>query len=964
MRLKVIACGVLEPELEALAQQSPHEIELHTLDAGLHSAPAKLRLETQAVIDESRDVEAIILGYGLCGRGVSGLIARHCRVVLPKAHDCLTLFLGSRAAYGKQFKEHPGTYYITPGWYEKSLAPKQAKRAVVARDLENAEKSPRFSPLAEKYGEENARYILWFQDSWKRNYTRVAFLDTGVGDVEKYTRYARDMAEALGWQFERIEADLHLLHAALLGEWERQDLLVVEPGQRVVATGDDTIIAAIDRDEQAEPALDSDETMDTESSRPEVQEPAGDPAVRRPSEAAGPMTRLEPAARPVSADEPLAIGIDAGGTYTDCVLCTLDDAIVLSKAKAPTTPHDLAVGIREGLAKLDWPEPTRIRSVSLSTTLATNAIAENKGGTPGLLLMPSVSQAKIDWALTRTVPGQMTISGAELEPTDADATLIAVDDLLAAGADAFAVVGYSSVRNPAHELAVAELVRSRCDLPVVCGHELSQQLNLINRANTAILNARLFPPIRELLDAAKAMLRDFGVEAPLWVVKGDGSLMNEETALTRPIDTLLSGPAASVAGARHLSGATEALVIDMGGTTTDSALLEGGVVRLKEDGIRVNGWPLNVVAADIATVGLGGDSRVDFTSNRTLTVGPDRALPLCFIGAQFPRVTAELASLDPSTILDRGSARALEYLCLRRVPPAEVLRGQDAAVVAVLRDGPLTRPALARRLGLVSAHLLFTDALESRGYLIRSAFTPTDVLHARGELTLWEADASRHALRLFADLYGASPTDVAAAVIAAVVRKLCEQVIRRETGIDTSVPECAQLLDHALSQGNGSRLSFQPHYRRPLVAIGAPVHAYFPTVADILNGELVLPPHAEVANAVGAAASEVLVREVVTVRPGDTGAYLLHSRAGRREFTSLAAALRAAEEAACSLAEQRARTSGAETCRLRAETRNREGFAADGSRIFIEATVEATASGKGTRATSPTDRGEETCATC
>lgn len=948
MHLSVIACGVLEPELEALAQESPHDIDLHILDAGLHATPKRLRRETQAAIDRAVGVDAVVLGYGLCGRGVAGLTARHCPLVLPRAHDCMTLFLGSRAAYGKQFKAHPGTYYLTPGWYEKSVAPKHGKEDLAGRDVEAVRSNPQFAALMDQYGEENARYIVWFQDSWKRNYTRVAFIDTGVGDVKKYEQYARHMAEALGWTFERIEADLHLVRALLFGEWDSDEVLVVQPGQRVGATGDEDVLTAIDQDTtpetagaeaRCEPRAESTPAEILETVLPAREVPSPSPTLP----VAEPTRR-----RPVSADEPLALGIDAGGTYTDVVVCTLEDAVVLSKAKAPTTPHDLSVGIRQALSCLGWPAPSRIRSVSLSTTLATNAIAENKGGMPGLLMLPGVSGAHIDWPLQRPLPGQISISGEETEPVNTAATMRAIEELLAEGADAFAVVGYASVRNPAHELAVRDLVQSRCDLPVVCGHELSPQLNLINRANTALLNARLFPPIRELIVAARKMLHSFGVTAPLWVVKGDGSLMNEETALARPIDTLLSGPAASVSGARLLAGLSDALVVDMGGTTTDTAVLENGVVRLKEDGLHVNGWTLNVVAADIATVGLGGDSRIDFTPNRTLTVGPDRAVPLCFLAGEHPRVGEELARFDSLGVSERGSARALEYLTLRREPPAAALRGNEPAIIAALRGGPLTCAALAKRLGLISTHLLFTDSLEARGYLVRAALTPTDVLHATGQLSLWDREASRHALRVFSDLFGAPPRQVAAKVLNTVIRKLCDQVVQRELGVNPAVPDCRRLLDHALEETNGAPLRFQPHYRRPLVAIGAPVEAYFPSVIRRLSGRLVIPPHAEVANAVGAAASEVLVREVVVVRPAETGAYLTHSRAGRKEFTALSAALNAAQAEAHRLAEQRARHSGASTCRVNVRIHRRDSYAADGTQVFIEARVEATAAGKAT----------------
>ena len=165
MRLKVVACGVLEPELRTLAEGSPHDVQLRILDAGLHAAPDRLREQVQGVLDTSDDCDAVVLGYGLCGRGVSGLIPRHRPMVLPRAHDCMTLFLGSRAAYGRQFKAHPGTFYITAGWYENSIAPRQEKGRDSLRVFDKVDQDPRFPDLAGKYGGENARFIIRFQDS-------------------------------------------------------------------------------------------------------------------------------------------------------------------------------------------------------------------------------------------------------------------------------------------------------------------------------------------------------------------------------------------------------------------------------------------------------------------------------------------------------------------------------------------------------------------------------------------------------------------------------------------------------------------------------------------------------------------------------------------------------------------------------------------------------------------------------
>jgi len=185
-----------------------------------------------------------------------------------------------------------------------------------------------------------------------------------------------------------------------------------------------------------------------------------------------------------------------------------------------------------------------------------------------------------------------------------------------------------------------------CDLPVVCGHELSVRLNYVERANSAVLNARLLPLIKELLQAAGESLRQRGIDATLMVVKGDGTLISEQVACQRPVETILSGPAASVNGAQVLTGQKQAVVVDIGGTTTDTAMLENGTIRISERGASVAGWRTAVDAAKLTTIGLGGDSHLDFTADRKLVLV--RTLAGCQGSAD-----ADASGADPASLLGR-----------------------------------------------------------------------------------------------------------------------------------------------------------------------------------------------------------------------------------------------------------------------------------------------------------------------
>ena len=927
MKLHLVACGVFEPELRALIPASPHEITLQLLDAGLHERPDQLRREAQAAIDatSAAQADALVLIYGLCGRGTAGLLAREIPVIIPRVHDCLTLFLGSRAEYRRQFSAHPGTFYLTAGWYQKKVAPQGRQPFSRLGRPQGEENDERFHLWAEKYGPDNARAILSFYDSWKRNYTRAGFIDTGLDDRETYAAYAQDMAREFGWEYTRLEGHTDLLRALLSADWDRPDLLLLNPGQRSTSTGDDRLLIPM----HSAAALRSGGTGVSPVSGPQNPPPAAGGG-----QGGG-----------------LGLGIDAGGTFTDCALFDFATDEVLAKSKAPTTHRDLLLGIDEALTRLQLAHPERISMVALSTTLATNAIAEDKGGFPGAILMTpdGLPDPRITWQPQRTLSARMSITGEENAPFDEVECRQAITELLALGVEAFAVCGYAGVRNPAHEQAVRRLIQEQCDLPVICGHDLANRLNYLHHFNTAVLNARLLPVIRRLLDAARDVLTAHGITAPLMVVKGDGTLMTEELARERPVETILSGPAASVAGASYLTGQTEALIVDMGGTTTDVALVERGMVRIDEEGARVAGWQTSVAAAAIQTAGLGGDSYLQFSADRRLSVGPRRVVPLCTLAAEHPSALGWLAQLEPEGVYERSSAAILDFFTRGRAPSG-ALTDYEERLLAALTDGPLPRVELARRLGLASPLLLHTESLERLGYLQRSALTPTDVLHARGDFTAWSVPAATRALELFADLY-AQPVEVTAdLLLAEVVRLLAFESLRYELGDAATAPgsPARRLLQAALDGQPLGGVHLTLDYAHPLIAIGAPVHSFFPQVGDLLQARVIIPEHAEVANAIGAVVSGVTVREQGLIRPGQFANYVLHWREGRCEFESLEEAIESGRGLLADLALTRAVQAGAAEPRVDVQVHHRQGHASDGSQVLVEIRLEATAAGRPT----------------
>src|SRR5580692_1125195 len=346
------------------------------------------------------------------------------------------------------------------------------------------------------------------------------------------------------------------------------------------------------------------------------------------------------------------IGLDTGGTYTDAV--ALDGTRrVIASAKALTTHWDLSIGLGAAIRALleALPPATRrehISLVSVSTTRATNAVVENRFS-PICTLLVGFDDKMVERSGLRREGGGVIVRlrgghdaiGDEAEPLDEAAVQQAVREF-APQVEAFAVAAMFSVRNPAHERRAHDLIRAACGKPVTCSYELSSQLDAPKRALTAALNARLTPQIAHLLAALEQVLQEQAIAAPVMVVKGDGTLMRAEVALEYPVETVLSGPAASVVGAGFLSNLGDFAVADMGGTTTDVAIVVGGRPVVRAEGAVIGGWRTMVQAIDVHTCGLGGDSEVGFDREQRLTVGPRRRMPLSRLASQFPDVLADL----------------------------------------------------------------------------------------------------------------------------------------------------------------------------------------------------------------------------------------------------------------------------------------------------------------------------------
>lgn len=624
----------------------------------------------------------------------------------------------------------------------------------------------------------------------------------------------------------------------------------------------------------------------------------------------------------------MLLGIDTGGTYTDGVLLDRDSRQVLATTKTLTTHHDLKICILKALDAL-LPRATEpLQLVAISTTLATNAIAEGKGRPVGLFLLgydPELVR-RFNFGGRFATPryayfeGGHDLYGKAQGPPDLEG-IVAQARAWEGEVDAFAVSAYFSPFNPAHEEAVYDALARASERPVVLGHQLASRLNSVQRATTATLNASLLAILQEFIRAMRQALDERGVKAPLMVMRGDGALMKGEVAERRPVETVHSGPAASAIGARFLAGRERALVVDIGGTTTDLAVVDGGEVRVREDGTTVGPYRTAVRAAHVRSLGLGGDSYLGLDAENRLTVGPQRVVPLSYLAHAEPAVAQDLQGLD-YRVRRRPTPDHVEYWFLQREPRRAVTNDRARQALALLRERPFALPELLQRLELMHQLQFDGRALVEQGVIGRAALTPTDLLHLNGDFVPWNREVAGVAAELVARLSGQSVpeliertmTIIAERIVAEIVSFLSGQTLKRVPGYVDADDLGAWLFEESLYDRHpylGSRISL----KLPLIGIGAPAGIFLPRVAELLNTELILPDHYRVANAVGAVAGSVSVSREAWILPEmrkmRVAGYVVQTGSRRYRAPSLEEALAYARETMAEEVRAEAETAGA-----------------------------------------------------
>ena len=585
---------------------------------------------------------------------------------------------------------------------------------------------------------------------------------------------------------------------------------------------------------------------------------------------------------PVERDA-LVLGIDTGGTYTDGVLMAYESRRVLATHKSLTTKRDFSIGIEQVIDGIHIEDPAAIRMVSISTTLATNAIAEGKGKRVALFLIGYDPELLANFQLDRRLGtsqiyhfrGGHDLYGREKADLDLPAILAQVAKVKG-HADAIAVSSYFSPLNPDHENRAFKAISRVCELPVVLGHQLSTQLGSVQRATTAALNASLLAALQDFIIAVRRAMERRKIAAPLMVVRGDGTLMSAEFAARTPVETIHSGPAASAIGGRFLSGQDNALVVDVGGTTTDLALIVNGQVTLSTEGATVGGYKTSVQAANLLSIALGGDSHITYSRDGQIVVGPERVLPLSHLAAENPDVGKRLKALARRQ-WSQATPDWLEYWYLLREPVAGLVEtAREEALISLLRSGPQPVPDIVKHLKVLHIGQVEAKELLRQEIIGKAGLTPTDLMHVDGSYRRWDSEAASAALDVFAHNRWREPEAVRAQIWQRIIEMGLHAIVTFLSGKRLAPPGSLDVqreqeigpwfFDNSLHHSH-PHLDTLFQLRQPLIGIGAPAGMFLQAVAEALHTELILPEHFPVANALGAVAGTVMVTEEILVCP-------------------------------------------------------------------------------------------------
>jgi N-methylhydantoinase A/oxoprolinase/acetone carboxylase beta subunit len=531
------------------------------------------------------------------------------------------------------------------------------------------------------------------------------------------------------------------------------------------------------------------------------------------------------------------IGIDTGGTFTDAVLLDKENNTVVATAKEPTSHYQLAVSTGKALETLLQKSNIDTKDVSrlaLSTTLATNAVVENKGARVAAFVIGYVKHFKLPITATIFIKGGHNITGKEEEPLDINNIVNTIQGLKNE-VDAYAVCSAMSMKNATHEMVTQEAIKMMDPKPVFCSHTISHHAGMQERTATAALHAKLMPLMEDYIAGVRTAALKNKLDCPIVLIAGNGDQVSIDEAAKQAGITVASGPACT-AGFGAAQKTPHALVIDVGGTTTDIAMIKDGKTVLSPDGCQVGRWQTHVEAVDMFTGGIGGDSYVHLDTNGVISLGPNRVIPLS-MAKDFP---------PPKQWLGAGQ----DGKSIAIVPELNISEYDDSILNTLAQNGPSTASAIRQATGFsgipLEKHL---EKLTRKQLIQEIGFTPTDALHVLDKISIGDKTHAEAGATILSALANMETTAFCKKIIAMTEERienlLVDYVIHHYWG--------KSLTNFINTRNDHSVLDVKFSLKIPLIGIGAAAKYFLPEVAKNLGTTVEFPEHCEVGNGIGAA---------------------------------------------------------------------------------------------------------------
>lgn len=556
----------------------------------------------------------------------------------------------------------------------------------------------------------------------------------------------------------------------------------------------------------------------------------------------------------------LVLGIDTGGTFTDAVIWDSAKEEVKAKSKAFTTSYDLNMGINNCLNQLKPYLNKKITAVHLSTTLAVNSILENKMPKTGLVILGKHTNKKFPVSHKCEIVNYKYNSQNESCTFDSE-TKHELCKIFNEDVAYILVAASHKEEYKDMELAALNSLSKILTAKIISCSQIDNSKDIYSR----IINSSTVIGLRHIISEWGKCMKDnlikYNINAPIKILTGKGTLITFENAIANPLETIMSGPAASFIGSTYLTDEKDYLLLDMGGTSVDITKVRNRKTRFAKDKRTIGEYNYNLSVLDIQSFGTGGDSIIKLNSLGAIVIGPDKVMPLCVLGANHPHLNTELKQFKLQRDYDLLTAAETDCYFVDHKIFLSTLERKEAEIIKLLLKNPHSLFYLADYFN-VDADALHMDKLVKKGLVRRASLTPTDILHAEGSFCRWNVEITKTAVELLAERLYSNSEDVILQVKKLVTEKLafaCMQSIagfERKNFLFNESEASMYLINKFLHKSTGL-IDSNFEIKKPIIGVGAPARAWLKPVAEKLNSHLIVPYNGDVACAIGAAAGKV-----------------------------------------------------------------------------------------------------------